>query len=171
MAAIGADHPLLGEKSGFEEGKAADVVEMKMAQENVDLLGGSRAEFAAEGGQAGSRIEDEQALAAADLDAGCVRAELDELRTGCAGGAAYAPEPDLQRVRGCNTPYHFRIMANRKPCLCALAHINKLPPRTWPVKVNMLRTQRLQGSGAAIHHRLAPLEMDNSVEGRLIHGR
>ena len=87
-----------------------------MAEEDVDLVGSGRAEFCTEGGKAGSRIEDEEALAASDLDAGSVRAKLDELRAGCTGRAACAPEPDLQRVRGCNTPYHVRIMINGKPC-------------------------------------------------------
>jgi len=92
------------------------VVEVEMAEEDVDLVGSGGAEFCTEGGKAGSRIENEEAFAASDLDAGSVRAKLDELRAGCTGGAACAPEPDLQRVRGCNTPYHVRIMINGKPC-------------------------------------------------------
>src|SRR5215213_8681173 len=126
MAAIGADHALPGEQGRLEERKAADVVEMEVAEEDVDLFGGILPEFAAQGGEAGSRIENEETLAASDLDTRRVRPEFDELRTGCAGRASNAPEPDLQRLRRCNTPYHVRIMIDRKPRSCALAHINKL---------------------------------------------
>ena len=62
-------------------------------------------------------------------------------------------------------------MTNRKPCLCALAHIDKLPPSGLVVKGNIVTHSSPQGPDATIHHRFAPFEMDNSVEGRLIHGR
>ena len=45
VPAIGADHALLGDERRLEEGQAADVVEVKMAEEDVDLVGGVPAEL------------------------------------------------------------------------------------------------------------------------------
>ena len=51
-------------------------------------------------------IDDEEPLAAADLDAGRVAAELDELRTRRTGRAPDSPESNLECIRTCITPRH-----------------------------------------------------------------
>ena len=66
----------LAEEGRLEEGQPADVIEMKVAEEDVDLVGCARRELVPERGQSGAGVDDEQTLAAADLDARRVPAEL-----------------------------------------------------------------------------------------------
>ncbi len=57
---MGADDPV-AEHGGLEERQSADMVEVEMAEEDVDLGGKGRPEGGAEGCDAGPRIHHEQA--------------------------------------------------------------------------------------------------------------
>src|SRR3954454_6171640 len=91
IAAMGADQPIADERR-LEERQAADVIEVEVAEEDVALLRRVRPELRPERRQAGPGIDDEEALAAAHLDARRVPAELPEPRARGAHGAPHAPE-------------------------------------------------------------------------------
>jgi hypothetical protein len=76
------------------------MVEMQVAEQDVDGVGRRIAEICAQRGEARSGIDDEEALAAADFNARGVTAELDELRTGRAGRTSDPPESDLELAGG-----------------------------------------------------------------------
>src|SRR3954447_4338130 len=132
IAAMGADQ-LVPDQRRLEERQAADVIEVEVAEEDVAFLRRVRAELCPQRRQAGPGIDDEEALAAAHLDARRVAAEFPECRAGSAHGAAHAPElnpehagrlryspqrhvptvPPIQR-RGC-APAHI-VPASRLDC-------------------------------------------------------
>ena len=91
IAAMGADQPIPDERR-LEERQAADVIEVEVAEEDVAFLRRVGPELGPERRQAGPGIDDEEALAAAHLDARRVSAELPEARARGANGAAHAPE-------------------------------------------------------------------------------
>jgi hypothetical protein len=74
------------------------VIEMQVAEQDRDVGGRLGTETVAQGRQAGAGVDDDEALPAADLDAGRMAAELDEARPGRANRPPHAPEPDLQGV-------------------------------------------------------------------------
>ena len=87
IAAEGADDPFVAEQSGLEEGQPADVIEVEVAEQDVDGVRGVVAQMGAEGCKTGARIDDEKPFAASDFDARGMASEFDELRAGRAGRA------------------------------------------------------------------------------------
>jgi hypothetical protein len=71
---------------------------MKVAEEDIDLGRDVGPEIGAERRETRARIDDEEALAAADLDARRMTAEFNELRSRSAIGAPRSPEADLESV-------------------------------------------------------------------------
>jgi hypothetical protein len=98
IAAIGPDHPVLAQDGRLEERQAPDMVEMQVAQKNIDVVREAVGVGLAQGRDAGARIDDEQPLAAAHLDAGRASAELHEVQPGGRGRAARSPEADLEQI-------------------------------------------------------------------------
>ena len=92
IAAIGVDRPFRVEDDRLEERQTRRVVEMQMAQQEVDLFRHLLAVMQPAGIQARAGIDDEQARAAADLQARGVAAELDIIRPANGRGTADAPE-------------------------------------------------------------------------------
>ena len=124
VAAMGADDALAAEDGRLEERQAADMVEMQMAEEDIDLVGGGVAEFGAEGGDAGAGVDDEEPAAAADFDTGGVTAEFHELRTRRTRRTAHAPEADLERILAYgHSPRHHITVTLLSRYACALSHI------------------------------------------------
>jgi hypothetical protein len=64
-------------QGGLEEGQAPYVVEVEMAEEEIDVLRGSAVQLDAEGCETRSSVDDEEPLPASDLDARGLAAELD----------------------------------------------------------------------------------------------
>lgn len=100
IAAERANDAIVAEKRRLEERQAADVVEVKVAEQDVDGVRRVVAQMRSQRGKAGARIDDEEPVAAADFDARGVAAELGELRTGGAGRASDPPETYLELTRG-----------------------------------------------------------------------
>ena len=99
IAAEGADDTIVAEEGGFEERQAADVIEMEMAEQNIDSFGCGIAQMRAQRRKARSRIDDEKSLAAAHLNTGSMTTEFYELRTGRTGRTSHSPESDLEVTR------------------------------------------------------------------------
>src|SRR5688572_26204035 len=76
-AAINVDGAV-AEDCRLEERQTADVIEMEVAEKNVDLGRRARPERRAERREAGAGVNDEQAPAAADLNARGMTTELAE---------------------------------------------------------------------------------------------
>jgi hypothetical protein len=80
-----------------EEGEAAHMVEMRVREEQVGVEPPLGSQFAPERAQPGSRIEDEEMRAAADLEARGVAAVAQHLRLRTGDRAADAPKGDGER--------------------------------------------------------------------------
>ena len=103
--------------------KAPDVVEMEMAEEDIDLGRCGSADVRPQRHEARPGIHDEQAFAAPDFDTGSVTAELDELRPGGTGRPSGSPEPNPKGIRACRTPrHHLRLTTFSAPA-CAPTHM------------------------------------------------
>ena len=77
-----------------KERQAADVIEMRMAVEEVELSGLAGAhQLVAQEPQPGAAVEDQQMAAAADLDARGVAAVADRVGPRAGDAAAHAPKP------------------------------------------------------------------------------
>ncbi len=96
VAAPGVDLAGRVQHRRLHERQAADMVEVEVAQQQVDPLGQPVAMMDAEGVDAGAGIDHEQPLAAANFHAGGMPAEFHEFRTGGAGRPPDAPEPERQ---------------------------------------------------------------------------
>ncbi len=74
------------------------MVEMQVAEEDIDLARQLVAPGFPEGTEARPGIDDEQTVAASDLDARGMAAEFAEAGPGHGGRAAGSPEADLEQV-------------------------------------------------------------------------
>ena len=122
VAAIGA-HEVLAEQDRLEEGQPADMVEMEVAQENVDLGRRMSAHLLAERRQAGSGIDDDEARPAPDLDASRAAAELGETRPRDGYRPSHAPEMNLEGISARRRrPQHCLMITFTRPPCRAPAH-------------------------------------------------
>jgi hypothetical protein len=97
VAAIGAHEPVAAQDR-LEERQAVDVVEMQMAEEDIDLVRGLVSHLVAESRQARAGIDDDDTRAAANLDAGRAPSELGKGWPRHGYRASHPPEMNLEGV-------------------------------------------------------------------------
>ena len=142
-AAMDVDRAV-AEDRRLEERQPADMIEMQVAEEDVDLGRRLRPEGGAERRQARAGVDDEQSRAATDLDAGRVPAELAEAPARRGQRAAHTPEPHLEGViRRGRLPEHHD-MVTRRPVRLAV-RCRTLPTRS----LGRQRGRQGGGSGTA----------------------
>ena len=92
IAAIGVDRAGAVQNRRFEERQTRRVIQMQVAEQQVDILRQALAAVAPEGAEARAGIDHEQTFPAADLQARRIAAELGVLRATDRRRAADAPE-------------------------------------------------------------------------------
>src|SRR5215213_5798436 len=94
VAAVGAHHPAAA-KGRLEERQAVYMIEVQMAEQDVDLGGGI---VAVERREAGAGVNDDKPRPAANFDTRSPPPEFRELGAGHRNGASHPPEPDMKGI-------------------------------------------------------------------------
>ena len=95
-------HGAVGAEQRREERQPADMIEMRMGEEDVEIVGTSLRQIEPQSANAGAGVEDQTLVAARDLETRRVAAVADIVRAGTRDRSTRAPETDREiGIAGC----------------------------------------------------------------------